>query len=113
MFLLPGLVLHYVVAYRALAKALEVAARIGVYVLLAFGLPFLFMGFSHLTWKPVVRETRGGDEPDASQEVELQNEGASEEKGRKTEIVKTVVAVVILVLNLATAAMKLAAAQAP
>ena len=100
-FLLPAMGLQLLIIYHPpAAQALEIAAKIGIYVLLFFGVPFLFLGIPHIFWKP-----------DSERKAQKANESTSEqqadekkEKGKGT--IKTIIAVLIVLLNLTTAIIK-------
>lgn len=106
-FLLPALGLHLVIVYHPLAHALEIVAKIGIYVLVFFGVPFLFLGIPHFFWKPdSEQETQTIEKPTPEEKP------PEERKGRK-ETLKTAIAVAIVLLNLATAIIKFTTTRIP
>jgi hypothetical protein len=107
-FLLPALGLQLVIIYRPPTRyALEIAAKAGVYILVFFGAPFLFLGIPYLFWKPDKKETTQ-EEPVSTSEMKTSR---GEKRGKET--LKTMIALFIVLLNLTTAIIKFVTAVIP
>ncbi len=57
-FLLPALAIYLLVDYQRITGGLIVLAKIAVLLLVAFGVPFVFLGISYFFWKKEPSQVR-------------------------------------------------------
>ena len=55
-FLLPALALYLLVKYQHIAGALVIPTKIAILLLVAMGVPFIFLGISYFFWKKEIPE---------------------------------------------------------